>query len=81
MSDQTPDRRYGSPTQLALFAFGGLVLYILSPGPIVWVLKTANLGAAAPYVEVFFYPLKTLYDNIPLAKAFYDSYFTLLGLR
>jgi len=62
-------------------AIGTAVLYILSPGPVGWFLRAANLMTIAPYIEAFYLPLKYLYDHIPLVKTLYDAYFTLFGLR
>lgn len=80
MSEQTPDRRHGSPAQLALLAFGGLVLYILSPGPVTWVVLRTNATWIMPIVSSVYYPLGLMADRVPLVQAFYETYFTLLGI-
>lgn len=79
MSEESHPRR-SSPPQIAFLLFAGLVVYALSPGPVGWIMKTADLMAFAPYIRVVYYPLKYLYDNIPLVRAVYDAYFALFGV-
>jgi len=69
-----------------LLVLGGLVLYLLSPGPVLWLLTHAN-GEAEPLVEtvipflaVFYYPIELLQEHVPIIKVFYDAWFSLFGL-
>ena len=43
------------------------LLYILSLGPVVYVLQLTN-GAGADFAEAFYYPVIWLHDNTPLKE-------------
>jgi hypothetical protein len=81
MSDEQPEQRPRSSLAVWL-ALALLVLplaYVLSPGPIFWLLAYGYVDQA--FVDWLLGPLQKLYDNYPPVTAFYDWYFTLLGLR
>jgi hypothetical protein len=78
MSD---DKRGRNPLAVWLIcAFVVLpIAYVLSPGV---VFKAMPVGARAQgFLGVFYWPLGKLYDNLEPVKAFYDWYFTLLGVN
>jgi len=83
-SPQTPRRV--SPGTLALFALGGLMLYILSPGPIYWLLFLTDGHSTEldeyllPVLNGFIAPLQFAHDQFPMIQSFYKIYFSLIGL-
>jgi hypothetical protein len=80
MNDTNNERR-GSPVAMATAALLFLlVLYILSPGPVIWLCGRAGY-LDAPWIEIAFAPLGWLYDTFPIVHQLYDWYFELFGFR
>ena len=71
-------RHLDLPTGLTLCVCG-LMLYILSPGPVVKIFSLHRPNGPSPAVkqvfQVVYYPLEMLYGNSDAARAFYDWYF------
>lgn len=86
MHDPTNSQK-GSPVAIAIVAaFFLLVIYILSPGPVIWLLTQANVQpqhneTAGICVQVIYSPLIWLYEKFPVVHAAYDWYFSLFGVR
>lgn len=61
--------------------FCWIVLYFLSPGPVVWMV---NQGWIPPQylgpLEVFYLPLSWLIENNPWIEKIYQQYFSFLGV-
>lgn len=78
MSDEIQSRRL-SAGQTAFLVLGGLVLYVLAPGPIGLLAHFAGAEWIESAIEVPFYPLIYLHENVPLVRMFYDVYFNWLS--
>lgn len=82
MPDSSQSPRRVSPGTLALFALGGLILYILSPGPIYWLLTLVDGDEhLVPILSGFLAPLQFAHDRFPMIQSFYKIYFSLIGLE
>ena len=86
MSEDARQNRRPSFGQVMLLVLGGLVLYLLSPGPVLWLLIHAE-GDAVSLVEkvflilsAFYYPVELLQEHVPIIKSFYDAWFSIFGL-
>src|SRR5205823_2225666 len=83
MDDSTNSRK-GSPVAAAIVAFSALlVLYVLSPGPVIWLLTRADIeesDAAGKCVLFVFAPLIWLYEQFPVVHRACDWYFSLFGV-
>jgi len=81
LSDDQPEQRQRSSLAVWLAVVAVLLplAYVLSPGPALLLVKNGYLNIQ--YFEWIFWPLAKLYENSPPVTAFYDAYFTLLGLR
>ena len=58
------------------------ILYILSPGPLLWLLYDSILDKPQWLIggiETFLSPLEYLYNNVDFVQKAYDAYFNLLG--
>jgi hypothetical protein len=86
MEDSTNHRR-GSAVAIALVAaFFLLVIYVLSPGPVIWLLTQVNgqpqhNETAGKCIQVIYFPVIWLYEKFPLVHDAYDWYFSLFGVR
>ena len=85
MSDDARQKRRPSPGQVMLFVLGGLVLYLLSPAPVLWLLiqvdgEGALLRMVTPTLSVFYYPVGQLQNNVPIIDSFYEAWFSLFSL-
>ena len=61
-----------------------LVLYVLSIGPVGWVIDKTGLytsNAGRHFFEVFYGPLEWAYRHNDLFKAFLDAYLKLFGMK
>ena len=61
-----------------------LVVYVLSPGPVFWLLTLADVQgseAVGKCVIAFYAPLIWLYEKFPLVHRAYDWYFSLFGVQ
>lgn len=59
---------------------GLLLLYILSPGPVLlYYQKTRQIQPK--WLEKTYYPLEKLYDKSSTVKSFYDFYFRVIGIK
>jgi hypothetical protein len=83
MADPTNSRK-SSPVAVAVVAFLILlVMYILSPGPVIWLLTKSGLQQSETtekYVVVLYAPLIWLYERFPVVHSAYDWYFSLFGV-
>jgi hypothetical protein len=81
MSDKH-DSQQGSPVAIAIVAFCVLlVVYALSPGPIVWMLdRIGALPAYERWIEIAYFPLIVLIEAFPAVESFYDWYLGLFGV-
>jgi hypothetical protein len=79
--DDKHDSRHGSPVAVGIVAFFILlVLYALSPGPVVWMLdRIGALPEHERWVEIAYFPLAVLIDAFPVVESFYDWYIGLFG--
>ena len=57
-----------------------LALYVLSPGPVIW-LSNAIGYENKGFLDIVYAPLIWLYNAIPVVHKLYDWYFTLFGVR
>ncbi len=86
MTENRHERRRPSPAQILFLFLGGLVLYLLSPGPILWLLLEANGEASplliriAPFLHTVYLPVELLQKHVPVVKSFYTAWFSLFGL-
>jgi len=86
MEDSTNSRK-GSAVAIAIVAaFVLFVIYVLSPGPVLWLLTQVNAQpqhseTAAICVQVIYSPLIWLYEKFPIVHQAYDWYFSLFGVR
>ena len=74
MSDQ-PQKR-SSPDSKALAVIVLPVLYVLSSGPVFWLLMMSlgYVGTARTVFDVVYYPLGWLNDNVEFVRKFFDWY-------
>ena len=78
MADAEPSTpAKSSPWSLPLWLTLILLVYALSPGPVIKL--TSN--QPPPVVEAAYAPLVFLYRNIPVVHSFYDWYFKLWDLK
>jgi len=79
MADDTPAKQtargYGFPVATLSIL---LLLYVLSPGPVVKFLINPNQPSKP--VEMFYAPLQWAYDHVPGVEQFYDWYFAVWGI-
>jgi hypothetical protein len=77
--------RQGSTVAVAIAAFLVLLaLYVLSPGPTIWLLTQAGVQDNEAIVKCFvvlYTPVIWLYENFPAVHNAYDWYFSLFGVR
>jgi hypothetical protein len=77
-------RRLNFPGGLTL-CLCGLLLYALSPGPVIRIFFWHRPNGPSPAVkqvfQVAYYPLEMLYRNSDAVRAFYDWYFKLWGVQ
>jgi hypothetical protein len=67
--------------QLAVWLIVATIMfavYVLSPGPFFWLVAKGYVDRGIVWI---FLPLETLYNHCPPVRAFYDWYFTLLGVQ
>jgi len=82
-SPRTPGR--SSFGNLALYALGGLFLYILSPGLFTWLevrcgVQISEYRWLSTSLEIAFMPLTYLYEHVHIVHSFYMTYYTLIGV-
>ena len=81
--DDPKNSRISSSVAVAVVAFLILlVVYILSPGPMIWLLTQTGIQEneiAGKCVFVFYAPLIWLYEKFPVVHRAYDWYFSLFG--
>ena len=67
------------------WAFGGgslllVVFYILSPGPVLRMTRSGGMSSGVEeFLEIFYWPLEKLYNNVEIVERFYDWWFGLWG--
>jgi hypothetical protein len=67
--------------RVAVVSVGLLVGYVLSPGPLIKLLNQEMLPRSVQQIcDVYWWPLHFAYENVPVVKRFYDSYFHLFGV-
>jgi len=53
-----------------------LVGYVLSPGPLTWLGAHGYISPSMmTALEIFFFPLRLLYETYPMCRQFFDWYF------
>ncbi len=82
MSEETPDK-HSSSTGWVVGVVVALIFYILSPGPVVLliardVIKTGSTTDKT--IDLFFWPLIKLIENVQPVRSFYGAYFNMLGM-
>ena len=78
MADDEPSSpAKSSPWRLPLWLALILVVYALSPGPVI---KLCGVNQY-PSLEALYAPLEFLYHRVPPVQAFYDWYFKLWDLK
>ena len=85
MSDSETERKSRAGTITATVVVV-VLLYILSPAPVVAIFNRIYHGGSAPdsvtnVVEVVYAPLILLYDKWKPVKSFYNAYFKLCGVE
>ncbi|TWT61901.1 hypothetical protein [Rubinisphaera italica] len=77
--DSTESKPIDHLTRSLLFAFLALVIYILSPLPVLMVVKLYLPQMEGTVENGFYAPLVYCYDNLEWVEAFYDWQFELLN--
>lgn len=75
MSDDAPTTRRFSTASAGGLLFGGLVLYILAPGPLGLLTHFTGSEWVDSTFQIVFYPLVYLHERFPLVASFYEAYF------
>lgn len=75
MSDDAPTTRRLSTASTGCLLFGGLVLYILAPGPLGLLSHFTGSEWGESAIQIVFYPLVYLHARFPLVASFYVAYF------
>lgn len=75
MSEEAHPRRRLSTGQTAFLVIGGLVLYVLAPGPVGLLAHFTGAEWIESAIPVLFYPLTYLHEHVPLVRMFYSAYF------
>ena len=78
MPDEPPSEtsaRRGWAIPALGWMFAVLVVYALSPGPVLALWKDPPVGISA-----FYLPLEKLFQTVPCVHSFYEWYFKLWGL-
>lgn len=57
-----------------------IALYIMSPGPVVLVVRKSQFKPG-PVIETFFAPLEYAYRKYPWVNSFYNAYFQAIGAK
>lgn len=82
MSDKTDQTSHAATWVTSVIVF--VVLYILSPGPVVWFMMKLNVPPSSgiqDFIGIMYKPLELVYENVPMVKNCYDAYFRLLGIQ
>jgi hypothetical protein len=79
MSDDAPAPRRLSTTSVGCLLFGGLVLYILAPGPLGIIAHFTGSDWFESTFQIAFYPLIFLHGRFPLVASLYEAYFDWLS--
>jgi hypothetical protein len=78
MSDESSPPRRLSTAQTGLFVFGGLILYVLAPGPLSLLTDLSGSPRIESTLRIVFYPLIFLCDRFPPVARLYDLYLEFL---
>lgn len=87
MSDESCEKRSGSRTGLIVATLLGLILYVLSPLPVVMAMeKWFGLSLRGPgqawydiAIHVVYFPLVLADQHVPVVREFYQAYGRLIG--
>lgn len=82
MSDRTDQTSHAATWVTSVLFF--IVLYVLSPGPVVWLMIKLNVTHSSNIqnlIGIIYKPLELVYKNVPIVQSGYDAYFDLLGIR
>ena len=74
-ASKTSSRR-GWGLSVLVWSFVLIVLYVLSPGPVMALWEDPPVG-----ISDFYAPLEAAYRSVPVVHAFYDWYFDLWGMK
>ena len=79
LDSEPDDRSLIRPWHLAVA--GILISYPLSVGPVAWMCRWLDpMQQHTGFVQVIYFPIKLLFDRLPLVRTFYKWYFRLFGL-
>lgn len=78
MSEPSKDTNHGAAWITGIIA--ALVLYILSPAPVIWMCNKAGVQEME-WLARFYWPLETAYSKSERVKKFYDAWFSVFKVR